>query len=181
MSNIEQIKTQARERVWKSIAQSGQSISTIPPEELETLVNALLDGVMVLIDESLEDAGLPGRSDIAGADILSSDEQILWEGRPFLSILTHYQITTERVRIIHGLLGKDRDDIELIRIQDIDFQQSMTERMLGVGDILIRSADPSLPETRLNNVKHPEEVHETLRRAMLNARKRFRYSVQEEM
>jgi hypothetical protein len=181
MSNIEQIKTQARERVWKSIAQSGQAISTIPPEELETLVNALLDGVMVLIDESLEDAGLPGRSDISATDVLDSDEKTLWEGRPFLSILTHYQITTERVRIIHGLLGKDRDDIELIRIQDIDFQQSMTERALGVGDILIRSADPSLPEARLNNVKHPEEVHEILRRAMLNARKRFRYSVQEEM
>jgi len=136
---------------------------------------------MVLIDESLEDAGLPGRSDIADADILSNDERILWEGRPFLSILTHYQITTERVRIIHGLLGRSRDDIELVRIQDIDLQQSMTERALGVGDILISSADPTLPETRLNNVKHPEEVHEILRRAMLNARKRFRYSVQEEM
>jgi len=61
------------------------------------------------------------------------------------------------------------------------FQQSMTERMLGVGDILIHSADPSLPKTQLNNVKQPEEVHEILRRAMLNARKRFRYSVHEEM
>jgi hypothetical protein len=181
MSNLEAIKTQAREQVWKSIAQSGQSISSIPPEELEVLVDAILDGVMILIDESLEDAGLPGRSDIASTDVLDSDERVLWEGRPFLSIRTYYQITTERIRIIHGLLGKDRDDIELIRIQDIDFQQSMTERAFGVGDILIRSADPTLPETRLNNVKQPEEVHEILRRAMLNARKRFRYSVQEEM
>ncbi len=181
MSNLEQIKTQARERVWKSIAQSGQSISSIPSEELEALVNAILDGVMTLIDESLEDAGLPGRSHVAAADVLSSDEKILWEGRPFLSFLTHYQITTERVRISRGLLGKDRDDIELIRIQDIDFQQSMTERAFGVGDILIRSADPTLPEIRLNNVKQPDEVHEILRRAMLNARKRFRYSIQEEM
>ncbi len=181
MSNIEQIKTQARERVWKSIAQSGQSISSMPPEELETLINAMLDGAMVLIDESLEDAGLPGRQTDATDALLESDERILWEGRPFLSFLSYYQITTERVRIIHGLLGRSRDDIELVRIQDIDLKQSMTERALGVGDILISSADPTLPETRLNNVKHPEEVHEILRRAMLNARKRFRYSVQEEM
>ncbi|HFQ95717.1 MAG TPA: PH domain-containing protein [Anaerolineae bacterium] len=171
----------ARERVWKSIAQSGVSVSSIPQDELETLINALLDGVMVLIDESLEDAGLPGRSDDALATVLESDERVLWEGRPFLSILTHYQITTERVRIVRGLLGKDRDDIELIRIQDIDFKQNMTERMLGVGDIIIRSADPSMPKAVLNNVKEPEKVHEILRRAMLNARKRFRYSVQEEM
>ena len=181
MSNIEQIKTKARERVWKSIAQSGQSISSMPPEELEALINAMLDGAMVLIDGSLEDAGLPGRQEDATAALLESDERILWEGRPFLSFLSYYQITTERVRIIHGLLGKNRDDIELVRIQDIDLKQSITERALGVGDILINSADPTLPETRLNNVKHPEEVHEILRRAMLNARKRFRYSVQEEM
>ncbi len=181
MSNIEQFKTKARERIWKSIAQSGQNIGALPQEELDALVNAILDGVMVLIDESLEDAGLPARSDATAAGVLSSDERSLWEGRPFLSLLTQYQITTERVRIIHGMLGKDRDDIELVRIQDIDFEQSMTERMLGVGDIIIKSSDPSLPETRLNNVKQPNEVHEILRRAMLNARKRFRYSVHEEM
>ncbi len=179
MSNIEEIKTKARERIWKSIAQSGTAITSIPQEELDALVNAMLDGMMVLVDESLEDAGLPGRQD--DGSVLESDEKILWEGRPFLSILTHYQITTERVRIIRGLLGKDRDDIELIRIQDLDFKQSLTERALGVGDIIIRSADPSMPKAVLNNVKQPEQVHEILRRAMLNARKRFRYSVQEEM
>ncbi len=179
MSNIEEIKSKARERIWKSIAQSGIAITSIPQEELDVLVNAMLDGMMVLVDESLEDAGLPGRQD--DGNVLESDEKVLWEGRPFLSILTHYQITTERVRIIRGLLGKDRDDIELIRIQDLDLKQSLTERALGVGDILIRSADPSMPKAVLNNVKQPEQVHEILRRAMLNARKRFRYSVQEEM
>ncbi|HHB90844.1 MAG TPA: PH domain-containing protein [Anaerolineae bacterium] len=181
MSNIEQIKIKARERIWKSLAQSQTPIASIPHEELETLVDALLDGIMVLIDESLEEAGLPGRAEDARSAMLESDEQLLWEGRPFLSLVTHYQITTERVRIIRGLLGKDRDDIELIRIQDIDLKQSMTERVLGVGDIVIRSADPSMPKAVLNNVKDPERVHEILRRAMLNARKRFRYSVQEEM
>jgi len=179
--SIEQVKIQARERIWKSIAQSGQSISSIPQNELEVLVDAILDGVMVVVDESLEDAGLPGRHESLSDLPLQSDEKLLWEGRPFLSMITHYQITTERVRITRGLLGRDRDDIELIRIQDIDLEQSLTERALGVGDILIRSADPSLPETRLNNVKEPEKVHEILRRAMINARKRFRYSVQEEM
>jgi len=179
--SIEQIKTQARERIWKSIAQSGHAITTIPKKDLEVLVNAILDGALTLVDASLEDAGLPGRQEIPAGDISDSDEKILWEGRPFLSATTSYQITTERVRIIRGLLGKDRDDIELIRIQDIDFQQSLTERVLGIGDILIISADPSLPESKLSNVKQPEAVHEILRRAMINARKRFRYSVQEEI
>ena len=181
MSNLEQIKTQARERVWKSLAQSPVTIEHLSPEELEALVNAMLDGVMVLIDASLEDAGLPGRQEDGASLPLESDERILWEGRPFLSVFTHYQITTERVRILRGILGRERDDIELIRIQDIDMEQGLTERALGIGDIIIRSADPSMPKAVLNNVKEPEKVHEILRRAMLNARKRFRYSVQEEM
>ncbi len=180
MSNLEQIKIKARESVWKSIAHSGVSITSIPREELEVLVGALLDGVMVIVDESLEDAGLPSRA--AAADAMQEgEERVLWEGRPFLSFVTQYQITTERVRIVRGVLGKDRDDIELIRIQDIDLEQSVTERVLGVGDVVIHSADPSMPKAVLNNVKEPEKVHEILRRAMLNARKRFRYSVQEEM
>ncbi len=181
MSNLEHIKTQARERVWKSLAQSPVAIEHLSPEELEALVNAMLDGVMVLIDESLEDAGLPGRQEEGASLPLESDERVLWEGRPFLSVFTHYQITTERVRILRGILGRERDDIELIRIQDIDLEQGLTERALGIGDIVIRSADPSMPKAVLNNVKEPEKVHEILRRAMLNARKRFRYSVQEEM
>ena len=53
--------------------------------------------------------------------------------------------------------------------------------MLNVGDIVISSSDPSTPEAILQNVMNPQQVHEILRRAMLEARKRFRYSVQEEM
>ena len=178
---IEQIKAKARERIWKRLAQSGQPMTALPEKELDALIEAILDGVLVLIDESLEDVGLPSRQGDAVSQILEGDERLLWEGRPFLGISTHYQITTERVRITRGLLAKDRDDIELIRIQDIDIEQDLAERALGIGDIVIRSADPSLPEARLNNIKQPQEVHEILRRAMLNARKRFRYSVQEEM
>ncbi|NIP27538.1 MAG: PH domain-containing protein, partial [Phycisphaerae bacterium] len=79
------------------------------------------------------------------------EEEILWEGRPFLSVSTHYIITTQRVRIIQGLLGKDREDIELIRIQDIDQSQSLRERLLNLGDITIRGHDTSHPKAVLNN------------------------------
>lgn len=181
MSDLEQIHIKAREHIWKSLAQSGRPLQSIPQEELEILIDAFLKGAQVLIDESLADAGLPGRGGDALTETLESQEKILWEGRPFLSILTHYQITNERVRIIRGLLGKDRDDIELVRIQDIDLKQGIVGRILGIGDIIIRSADPSMPQAVLSHVKESERVHEILRRAMLRARKRFRYSVQEEM
>jgi uncharacterized membrane protein YdbT with pleckstrin-like domain len=93
----------------------------------------------------------------------------------------HYRITTERVRITEGLLGKAREDIELIKIQDIDQAQRMTERMLNLGDITIRSHDPSHPVVTLDNVRDVQRVHEILRRAVLDAREVKNFSYREEM
>lgn len=179
--SIAESKSKINARIWESIAQSGVSVTAIPQEQMRTLVDAITDGVLLAVDEAMNEAGLPARQALAAELPVEAGEQVLWEGRPFLSLVTSYRITSERVRIVRGLLGKDRDDIELIRIQDLDLEQGIGERALNIGDILIRSADPSLPEVALRNVSHPTDVHEILRRAMLNARKRFRYSVQEEM
>jgi hypothetical protein len=183
--SLDQPKTKVVARIWQSIAQSGVSVSSIPQDQLNTLVNAIADGVLVAVDDLFEDAGLPSRQyaqQELGASLKSDDqEQVLWEGRPFLSIATFYQITNQRVRVVRGLLGKERDDIELIRIQDLDLDQSLGERFLNVGDIVIKSSDPTLPEVTLNNVRFASEVHEILRKGMLEARKKYRYSVQEEM
>jgi hypothetical protein len=183
--SLDQPKTKVVARIWQSIAQSGVSVSAIPQDQMNTVVNAIADGVLVAVDELLDDAGLPSRqyAEQALSSSLRSDdeEKVLWEGRPFLSLATFYQITNQRVRIIRGLLGKDRDDIELVRIQDIDVDQNLGERFLNVGDIMIRSSDQSLPEAKLNNVRYVDDVHEILRTAMLAARKKYRYSVQEEM
>ncbi len=179
--SIEETRERVRSRVWQSIASSGVSVTAIPKEQLDTLVNAIVDGVLVAVDDEFDQAGLPAHQEAANVAPLNDEEKVLWEGRPFLSLTTHYQITTERVRARYGLLGRDLDDIELIRIQDLDRTQGISERMLDLGDIHIQSADPSLPKLTLRNVAGPDKVHEILRRAMLDARKKFRYSVQEEM
>ena len=177
---VEQSRERVKASIWQSIAKSGVQIDAVPAEQLDTLVNAITDGVLVAVDDMLEDSGLAGRQ-MSVAAPLSDEEVVLWEGRPFLSLVTSYRITNQRVRIESGFLGKDRDDIELIRIQDIDHNQGIGERALNIGDIRIASADPSKPHAVLRNVKDPVEVHEILRRAMLDARKKYRYSVQEEM
>lgn len=177
---VEQSRERVKASIWQSIAKSGVQIDAVPADQLDVLVNAITDGVLVAVDDLLEDSGLAGRQDSSLAP-LNEEEVVLWEGRPFLSLVTHYRITNERIRIESGLLGKDREDIELIRIQDIDHGQGFGERALNIGDLVIRSSDPSRPDAVLRNVHDPVQVHEILRRAMLEARKRFRYSVQEEM
>jgi len=172
-----------RSRIWKAVAQSEIDLSAVPPEQVENLVDLVTEAAILEFDEDMEhqvdaDKAAADRFYPAG-DV--DGEETLWKGRPLLSISEHYVITNERVRIVRGLLGKDREDIELIRIQDIDHSQTLRERALNVGDITIHSHDSSHPRVVLNNVRDVQEVHEILRRAVLNARKRYNISFQEEM
>ena len=180
--SIDETRERVRARIWQSIASSGVAVNAIPKEQLDTLVNAITDGVLVAIDQEFENAGIPSQQAAAGAaPSLANEEKVLWEGRPFLSLTTHYKITNQRVRAQYGLLGRDYDDVELIRIQDLDRTQGIGERMLDIGDVHIISADPSKPKLILQNVADPNGVHEILRKAMLDARKNFRYSIHEEI
>ena len=182
MPSINENKAQITGRIWQSIAQSGVEVSAIPREQLDVLVGSIADGVLLALDDMLSDVGLAQRPNVSTAEIADRPEEgILWQGRPFLSLVESYVVTTQRVRVFRGLLAKDREDIELVRIQDIDHKQNVGERLMNLGDIMVRSSDPSNPEVTLRNVTNPEQVHETIRRAMLEARKRYRLTFQEEM
>ena len=178
---IEQTRASAISRIWQSIAQSGVDTSAIPRDQLEKLVGTIADDVLLAMNDLLgQFEGAPSASsDPAGQP--GTGEQTLWEGRPFLSLNEHYLVTNERVRITRGLFGKDREDIELFRVKDIDHSQGMSERMLNIGDVTLRSADQSQPEVVLRNVADPLQVHEIIRRAMLEARQRNRVGFRDEM
>jgi hypothetical protein len=181
--SLPEMRAKVEASIWQAVAQSGVSLSGVPQADMDRLIGAITDGVLKEMDDFLSQAsGQPAAVSKAAVDEGEDEaETILWEGRPFLSLSVHYQITSERVRITKGMLGKDREDIELVRIQDIDLKQGVSERMLGIGDVHIRSHDPSHPSAILNNVSNPTEVHEILRRAVLKARKKYNVSFREEM
>ncbi len=176
---VEQTRARIQARVWRHLAQNELSLEQLPREELEALVDVVTDAALLEVDKDLAQE----TQKVAEDDFLKTtdQEEILWEGRPFLSISERYLITDERVRLFSGLVGKDRIDIELVRIQSFDQSQTVRERMLNLGDITIHSHDRSNPVVVLNNVPDPEYVHEVLRRAVLDARGRYRLSYREEM
>ncbi|MSP14719.1 MAG: PH domain-containing protein [Chloroflexi bacterium] len=174
--SLDKYKSSITGRIWQAIAQSGVNVSCIPQERLATLVNIITENVLVEVNQLLEEIrpeseqqGTPDPATTTSGE----EEQILWEGRPFLSLSESYMVTTQRIRIAHGMVNKSREDIELIRIQDIDHTQHLGERIMSVGDVILRSSDPSDPKIILNNVSNPEQVHEIIRKAMLEARKRY--------
>jgi hypothetical protein len=176
--SVNEAQARIKERVWKSIAQSELDVSGLSKESLESLVTLVTEAALLDVDDQLE-RSLTGSVD---KSILEDEkEDILWEGRPFLSISLHYTVTDERIRITEGFLGKARENVELIRIQDVDYSQTFSERILNLGDINIRSHDSSNPQVQLRNIKEPEKVYEILRRAILSARKKHNFTYREEM
>lgn len=181
--SLPEVRAKVKTGIWQAIAQSGINMSGLPQTEIDRLVDAITEGVLKEMDDFLsQTSGRPVSAPAAVTDDDDDDvEKILWEGRPFLSLSTHYTITNQRVRIKEGLLGKDIEDIELVRVRDIDYEQSLTERMASIGDIIINSNDATRPKILLNNVANPMEVHEILRRAVLKARKKYNVGYREEM
>ena len=180
--NVAEARARIKARVWQELAQSDLTLKSLPQEEVEALVDFVTDAALLELDTAME-TSLAKETNIAQSDLLAGaeTEEILWQGRPLLSLTTRYVITNQRVRVISGLLGKDREDVELVRVQDMDQNQSMGERLLNVGDVIIHSHDRSHPTLQLQNVKNPQEVHEILRRAVISARKEHGLRYREEM
>ncbi len=177
MATVEQYRAKLKSAVWKAVSDSGVDLSAVPVEQQARLVDAVADEGLVMVNEILDEAVIPDK----GKVVLEAEEVIVWEGRPFLSLVESYVITSERIKISRGLLGKDYENFELIRVQDIDVSRGLGERMMGLGDIHIKGADPSTPEITLRNIKDPTAVYELLRKAWLAARKRYGLIFREEM
>jgi hypothetical protein len=172
----------------RSLAETGTQITALPANQLQALVHAIADSVFAAIAAvEDEEVAMPAAvRSIAGANgepamTENVPEEQLWRGRPYLTIGTVYEITTQRVRVIKGLLGNHIDEVELVRVRDTRVKQHVGERMLDVGDITIISNDPSNPELVLNNVKNPIEVRELIRNAVNKEKDRRGLRYREDM
>jgi len=70
---------------------------------------------------------------------------------------TLFVLTTDRLITRSGVIAKHSKEIPLERINDVTFTQSVVERMLGAGDLLLDSSG-DLGPARITAVQKPEEV-----------------------
>jgi membrane protein YdbS with pleckstrin-like domain len=68
---------------------------------------------------------------------------------------TFYVLTTERIIRREGLVSRASTEIPLENINNVLFTQSVMERLLGFGDVLIESAG-SQGQTHLHDIPDPE-------------------------
>ncbi len=179
----DEIRKVVTAQFYQSLAESGVQIDAIPTTELQAIVNALADSIFAAFDALEEEGSAMGARPRNAATPAMDEppEEVLWQGRPYLTIGVRYELTTQRIRIIRGILGKNIEEIELVRVRDTKVKQHLGERALNVGDITIFSTDPTTPELVLHNVKNPVEVRELIRKAALEEKNRRGLHYREEM
>jgi uncharacterized membrane protein YdbT with pleckstrin-like domain len=90
---------------------------------------------------------------------------VLMLGLPFLG-RQRIAVTNERVTIIQGFWTRVRDDIEIFRIRDVVVKQSLYQRLVGIGDVVVKSMEGRAEEQHvLKGVADPVRVSEVLRDA----------------
>jgi uncharacterized membrane protein YdbT with pleckstrin-like domain len=83
---------------------------------------------------------------------------------------THFVVTDDRVIFRHGVFAKHGVEIPLERINNINFDQGIWERIIGAGDLDIESAGRE-GQSHFEDVRHPDAVQQEIYRQMeLNAK-----------
>ena len=78
---------------------------------------------------------------------------------------TNFVVTTDRLIYRHGVLAKHGIEIPLERVNTVFFSQSLLERMLGSGDLVIESAG-EMGRQEFSNVRKPSAVQNEIYRQM---------------
>jgi membrane protein YdbS with pleckstrin-like domain len=78
-----------------------------------------------------------------------------------------WSLTSERLIEYRGLLFSRRREVELADIRSVEVNRGLTQRMAGIGNVLVASAASTDFLIRLEGVARPDEIAEMLRQARL--------------
>ena len=94
---------------------------------------------------------------------------------------TRYSMSEDRLFTSVGFLNIKDDEILLYRVRDIDTSRSLWQRIFGVGTVTVVSADKTMPNLVLKNVKDPIFVKELIHKQVEEMKLRRRVRVGEIM
>jgi membrane protein YdbS with pleckstrin-like domain len=71
----------------------------------------------------------------------------------------HYRLTTRRLFVSTGVFQHERDQMELLRVQDVfTRQQTLADRLLGLGTVVVVPSDKRLPTLNILGVDDPKAI-----------------------
>jgi uncharacterized membrane protein YdbT with pleckstrin-like domain len=97
---------------------------------------------------------------------------LVWLGVKFLAWkTTHFVLTSDRLIFRSGVLGRQGREIPLERVNDLSFHQSLFERLVGTGDLMIESAGRQGQDV-FSRLPHPDRAQQEIYTQMENNRHR---------
>ena len=114
------------------------------------------------------------------------EENYIWQDkkRPIFGLplsFTKYKMTSEKLIIENGFLSIAQDEVRLYRIMDVSVKCSLIQRIFNVGTIHCCSADKTLPEFDIKDVKNPIQVKDLISKNVEEERTRKRIAGREFM
>lgn len=89
---------------------------------------------------------------------------------------TSFVITSDRIIFRQGMIAKRGVEIPLERVNNVNFNQSIFERIVGAGDLLIESGGES-GQSRFTDIRRPEEVKNVIHSQMeLNSKRQLSFA-----
>lgn len=92
----------------------------------------------------------------------------IWKARKRITFLalpfsfTKYALTEEKLLIETGFFNKQEEEVRLYRILDLSLKRSFGQRLFGLGSIVCKTSDKTLPTLELRNVKKSKQLKEQL-------------------
>ena len=119
------------------------------------LLASIILGIVVLTQT---ESGSNGRKVAGIAVVALLIITALWLiGRYLKWLTTNFVITSQRLIFRQGVVAKSGIEIPLERVNNVNFSQSIFERMLGAGDLLIESGGED-GQQRFTDIRHPDKV-----------------------
>jgi uncharacterized membrane protein YdbT with pleckstrin-like domain len=125
------------------------------------LIGSVVAGILVrvLLDGDVEEV-------LTWVAIVLILVSVLWLVVRYLKwATTNFVITSDRVIFRSGVIAKSGIEIPLERVNNVLFNQSIFERMLGAGDLLIESGGED-GQQRFSDVRRPEQVQNLIHAQM---------------
>ncbi|MCA9713066.1 MAG: PH domain-containing protein, partial [Myxococcales bacterium] len=89
-------------------------------------------------------------------------------------VTTKYKLSSRRIETEVGILLKKVDSLELWRVLDVRYEQSLIDRIFGIAKIELISTDQTDKQLVMHGLPNHRELFEKLRDAVQYARQRGR-------
>ena len=113
------------------------------------------------------------------AEIIWKDRKRIFFGLPWT--FTKYSLSEDRLFISTGCFSVQEDEVRLYRIMDVSLERKLWQRMCGLGTIKCCSADKTMGDFEIKNIKKSREVKEMLSNMVEDERTKKKVSSREFM